>query len=122
LALIFISLSVKTETYEAVERPIRHDKTLSNITYYFSKEFLQFRRENLVERYELLRFPNRVVFENKCLMCGDEVFVRGLYELVTGEKQTSISEKFGRHPSDQCAFRYFINHVHRKFHRLVTDN
>jgi hypothetical protein len=122
-ALIFISLSIKEDTYGPIERPIRHCLALSDISFYFSKEFLRFRRENLDELYEFMRFPNRVVLENKSVMTGEEVFLRGLYELVTGEKQTSIAEKFGRHPSDQSrAFTYFINHIYRNFHHLVTDN
>jgi hypothetical protein len=57
-------------------------------------------------------------------MVGDEVMLRGLYELVKGESQYSISESvFGRHQSDQSrAFSYFINHIYTAFLHLVTNN
>jgi hypothetical protein len=122
-ALVALSLSIRMDTYEPLERPIRHCLVLSDITHYFSKEFLRFRRENLEELYVFMRFPHKVILENKSVMCGEEVFLRGLYELVTGEKKTSIAEKFGRHPSDQSrAFNYFINHIYNNFNHLVTNN
>eukprot|EP01035_Chromulina_nebulosa_P030324 gene30324-40297_t len=56
-------------------------------------------------------------------MSGEELFIRGLYELVTGEMKSSIAEKFGRHCSDQSrAFKFFINHLYDNFHHLVDDN
>jgi hypothetical protein len=49
--------------------------------------------------------------------------LRGLFELATGHKKTSVAETFGRHPSDQSrAFKYFINHIFDNFHDLVENN
>ena len=70
-----------------------------------------------------MRFPAVVSLENQSIMTGEEVFLRGLFELVTGQKKTSIAETFGRHPSDQSrAFKYFINHIYDNFHELVDNN
>jgi hypothetical protein len=56
-------------------------------------------------------------------MTGEDVFIRGLFEMVTGVKKTMVSETFGRHTSDQYrAFTYFIKHIYNNFHHLVTDN
>ncbi len=57
-------------------------------------------------------------------MVGEEVMLRGLYELVSGEKQFNIAENvFGREQSMQSrAFKYFIFHVYRTFFDLVHDN
>ena len=56
-------------------------------------------------------------------MTGEEVFMRGLYELTTGAKKTMVAETFGRHPSDQCrAFNYFIKHIYDGFHHLLVKN
>ena len=70
-----------------------------------------------------MRFPQVVSLENHSIMSGEEVFLRGLFELVTGQNKTSIAETFGRHPSDQSrAFKYFINHIYDNFHELVDNN
>jgi hypothetical protein len=68
-------------------------------------------------------FPNRVELPNGSVMSGEEVFLRGLYELTTGSKKTLIAREFGRHYTDQSrAFTFFIRHLHNKFLYLVQDN
>jgi hypothetical protein len=123
LLCINLSLGIQIDTYVPIDRPVRMIVSLENMTYMFSKEFLRFRKEDITNLYLLLRFPDKVRLENRSTMSGQEVFMRGLYELCTGAKKTIVSEIFGRHPSDQCrAFNYFINHIYNNFHHLVTDN
>jgi hypothetical protein len=123
LVCLALSIRIKADTYEPIESPMRKEISLENMTHMFSKEFLRFRKEDITRLFILLRFPEKVVLENRSTMSGEEVFMRGLYELVTGVKKTIISEIFGRHPSDQCrAFNYFIKHVYDGFHHLITDN
>ena len=57
-------------------------------------------------------------------MSGEEVFLRGLYELVSGEDQHNISRNvFGREQTSQSrAFKYFINHLYNTFRDLLQDN
>jgi hypothetical protein len=57
-------------------------------------------------------------------MSGEEILLRGLYELVGGDDQFTICESvFGREQSQQSrAFSYFINHVYFNFLFLLTDN
>ena len=56
-------------------------------------------------------------------MTGEEVYIRGLLEMSTGEKKTSISERLGRHSSDQSrAMAYFVNHIYNNFKHLVQNN
>ena len=78
-----------------------------NLTYPFCKEFLRFRKEDIHQFYVTLNFSNVCVFDNRATLLGEEVFIRELYELCTGEKKTSIAEKFGRHPSDQTRSSLF---------------
>jgi hypothetical protein len=60
--------------------------------------------------------------DNKSVMCGEKVFLRGLYEFVIREKQSPILLRFGSHPTDQLrAFKYFINHIYDTFNHLVTN-
>ena len=99
-------------TYEPVDRPVRMNISLWNMTSMFSKEFLRFRKEDIADLYVFLRFRDKVRLENHSKMSGQEVFMRGLYELCTGAKKTIVSEIFGQHPSDQCRdFNYFISHI-----------
>ena len=118
-----LSLGIRLDTYDNIPRPIRLSVLLENLTYPFCKEFLRFRKEDIHHFYVLLNFSNVCIFDNRATMSGEEVFIRGLYELCTGEKKTSIAEKFGRHPSDQTrSFHYFINYLYNRFHHLVDNN
>jgi DDE superfamily endonuclease len=57
-------------------------------------------------------------------MPGEEVFLRGLYELVSGDNQHKISMNVcGRDGSVQSrAFMYFIDHIMENFSHLMCDN
>lgn len=72
----------------------------------------------------MLNFPEECILDNGSNMLGEEVFLRGLYELVSGETQHNISRNvFGRDWSAQSrAFKYFINHMYQNFKHLVNDN
>ena len=80
--------------------------------------------DDLTHLYQLLKFPNKVIFDNRSTMGGEEVFMRGLYELVSGENQERICMNvFGRECSVQSrAFSYFINHIYCNFKHLLFDN
>lgn len=84
----------------------------------------KFTRNQCIQLIDLLRFPQRCVLSNRIAMSGEEVFLRGLYELSTGMNQELIAScVFGREGSSQCrAFSYFINHIYDNFHHLVHDN
>jgi hypothetical protein len=74
-----------------------------------------------------MRFPDTVRLENQSVFSGEEIFLRGLFELArkfpTGHKKTSVADTFRRHPSDQSrAFKYFINHIFDTFYDLVENN
>jgi len=61
---------------------------------------------------------------NGSVMPGEEVMLRGLYELVTGEFQSSVAiNVFGRELSQQSrAFTYFIDFLYKTFCHLLLDN
>ena len=123
LVCLAMSIGIKADTYEEIEAPVRAGISLESMTDMFSKEFLRFRKEDLRRLFNLLNFPEKVVLDNRSTMTGEEVFMRGLYELTTGAKKTMVAETFGRHPSDQCrAFNYFIKHIYDGFHHLVINN
>ena len=57
-------------------------------------------------------------------MTGEEAFLRGLYELASGQTQFKISRLvFGGNQSTQFRlFQFFIHHLYDNFHTLLTDN
>jgi Fe-S-cluster containining protein len=88
------------------------------------KTFFRFRREGLYKLYALLRIPEVVKFKNRSKMSGEEVFLRGLFELCTGSNQEiACITIFGGVQSDQSrAFSYFVTHMWDEHKHLVHDN
>jgi len=70
-----------------------------------------------------LRIPPKVVFSNGSYLSGEEVFLRGLFELGTGYSQYTIATIFGREQSLQSrAFNWFIDHIFGTFLYLLQDS
>jgi hypothetical protein len=69
LLCINLSVGIQMDTYEPIERPVRMNISLENMTFMFSKEFLRFRKEDITDLYLLLRFR----LENRSKMSGEEV-------------------------------------------------
>lgn len=86
--------------------------------------FFRFLKADLHNLRQLLRFPDKIVFENGSTMSGEEVFLRGLYELASGETKHKISTNvFGREWTIQSrAFSWFMNHLYTEFAHLVKEN
>ena len=87
------------------------------------KRDLRFEADHIRLLITELKFPDTVTFDNRIRMSGEEVFLRGLYELVTGNLKHIIANFFGRDFSCQVrAFSYFIDHIYNNFHHLVHNN
>lgn len=122
LAMKYLELSVEPQTeLEPLEHP--------HITIeYFSDSncpiFFGFLKTDLARLRHLLRFPQEVTFSNRATMSGEEIMLRGLYELVSGETQHKIATNvFGRELTVQSrAFSWFIHHIWTEFHHLVNNN
>jgi hypothetical protein len=86
--------------------------------------FFKCRKTDISRFYAVLRFPDRCVLDNGINMSGEEVFCRGMYELVSGEDQHNIAKNvFGRDQSAQSrAFTFFIDHIYETHLYLLTDN
>ena len=50
-----LSVGIQIDTYEPIDRPVRINISLENMTFMFSKEFLRFRKEDITNLYVLLR-------------------------------------------------------------------
>jgi hypothetical protein len=114
---------IKIDRFPRVSQLHRQEITIDLLDHSFATGFLRFDKPQLRRIYNLMQFGDEVILENRSKMNGEEIFIRGLYELATGHTQTSIADLFGRHYTDQGrAFKYFINHVYEQFHTLVDDN
>jgi hypothetical protein len=104
-------------------RPMRHVITIASLEPWFCKEFLRFKVPGLRRLHNVLDLPVICKLSNNGSMMSEEVLIRGLYELASGEKQSSIASRFGRHYTDQGrAFQYFINHMFIRYKALVCNN
>lgn len=86
--------------------------------------FFRFQKADLFRLKRALQFLEVVHLSNRSTMSGEEVFLRGLFELVSGSDQIEIATfVFGRDQSQQSrAFSWFINHLYNNFSDLLTDN
>ena len=85
-------------------------------------KFFRFKKAYLQLLCRLLRFNDRMDIGSQKLD-GEEIFLRGLFELSTGMEQNLIVEFFGGcQPLQSRSFIAFINHVYDNFSHLLTDN
>ena len=109
---------------EGLPRPIRLDRRIASFSASQCWNFFETRDEDLIRLLRALRLPEMCTLRNGSTMAGEEVMLRGLLELVTGDNQYNIAENvFGREQSQQSrAFYFFVEHVFTTFYDLVTDN
>ena len=113
-----------SEGPDIAEKPERKDVTVDSLKPSTAKIFFNFRKDDLSRLIELFKFPEDCILENGSKMKGEEVFLRGLFELSTGENQERMCILlFGREQTQQSrAFKYFIHHMYTKYKHLVMDS
>lgn len=86
--------------------------------------YFRIQRKDFRKVISLLKFPEVVRFENRSFLPGEEVFLRGMYELVSGIDQARIAQAvFGRDdPLQSRAFKAFVDHIYDNFEHLVHHN
>jgi hypothetical protein len=85
--------------------------------------YFETRKNDLARLLAVLRFPERCLLANNSVMRGEELMLRGLYELVSGTDQYEIGNMFGlEQPQQSLAFKFFVNHIYSNFLYIVTDN
>ena len=83
----------------------------------------KFKKSHLRDMVKLLRFPEQVTFSNRVTLTGEEVMLRGLFEMNSRETQYKISRHFGRDWTTQSrAWSFFIRHMYSGHHHLVHDS
>jgi hypothetical protein len=78
--------------------PSDPDKNLDidSLTSFECEANYRFIKEHLHLLFKQLKFPDICKLSNGSVMHGENVFLRGLYELVGGELKHKIAHKFGR--------------------------
>lgn len=123
LLIKYFSLRLTPVIARTPSTPSTH-RTVSSFQEWECHLFFRLRRPELLRVIRLLQFPNKVYLSNDTPLPGEEVFLRGMYELVSGADQLRIAEHvFGLDQSTQSrAFTCFINHVYNNFNHLLKDN
>ena len=113
-----------SEVYGEENSPPRKVVTVDSYSYSTCKIFFQFKKPEFHHLIELFKFPEFVRFKNRSKMSGEEVFLRGIHELVSGDNQERMCQTlFGRENTQQSrAFTWFIDHIYTNFKHLVTDS
>lgn len=105
-----------------LEPTVNHRRNINSFGQSIKKD-LRFEADDLRLLISELGFKDVIIFDNRINMPVEEVFLRGLFELVTGSAKHDIANQFGRDFSAQSrAFSYFIDHIYDNFHHLVNDN
>ena len=121
-----IYVLILKEPDNTILRPINHRRSIVSISDSDCKTFFGFsNQQDLLRLLKCLRLDkSRIVLSNGSVMSGEEIFLRGLYELITGEFQSSVAiNVFGRDLSQQSrAFSYFIDYIYHNFCYLLLDN
>ncbi len=122
LAIKYLDLIV--EPRNSLPRPSRFDCSIDSFDESQCWSFFRTQKSDLFRLFNCLRFPRVIKLPNRCKMSGEELFLRGLYELVTGESQYNICENvFGRDQSLQSrCLSLFLEHIDTTFFDLLSDN
>ena len=100
--------------WERLPPPLRMNRTIDSFSASDCYHFFRFTKQHLHELLGLFDFADQYCDIGRGeLMMLEEVLLRGLYELVSGETQHKIAVNvFGRdHSSQSRAFSYFINYM-----------
>jgi hypothetical protein len=86
-----------SEDSEPVEKPVRKEVSVNSFTPSTAKMFFKFKKQDLSLLIHLFKFPDQCKLDNGSSMSGEEVFLRGLYELCSGDNQQRMCALlFGR--------------------------
>jgi hypothetical protein len=106
----------------ALEPTVNHSRNIQSFGQSIKKD-LRFEAIDIRFLIIQLGFSNIVKLDNRIKMSGEDLFLRGLFELVSGSSKHDIADQFGRDFSAQSrAFNYFIDIIYDHFHHLVNDN
>lgn len=107
-----------------LEKPRRLNRSIGSFCESDCYIFFRFKQTDLIALVDLLQLNETFMFDNNERMSGEEILLRGLYELCSGETQHKIARNvFGRDMSSQSrAFGFFIDYIFENFSHLLRNN
>ena len=121
--VLMCMFSIIVEPVVELDPLVHHQRTIESFSESECWNFFETRKEDLPRLLVVLRIPEQVKLVNGSKMSGEELLLRGLYELVSGNDQHDIIIVFGGEQTKQSrAFTWFIDHIYATFLDLVTDN
>jgi hypothetical protein len=125
--LLAVYLSVLVESPSPVDppKPKIPRRTIDSFTEADSRINFRYSKADMRKILTLLKFPEKVAFKSsRHFISGEEVLLRGLYELASGENQHKIAANvFGKdQPFQSRAFKTFIEFVYAEHSHLLSNN
>lgn len=117
-------LQIMLDTTQSICRPLRWHNSFDSFTESDCWAFFVTQKSDLLRLKNALRIPDMITLENRSVMSGEEVLMRSMYELVSGEDQHNIAVNvFGRDFSQQGrSVKWFVHHLYDNFLDLLIDN
>jgi hypothetical protein len=119
----YFRLMVEPPSFNLGSTPNRH-RTIASFSPSQCKTKFRFLKQDLVRLMAALKIPEEIKMRNRSWQSGEEVLLRGLYELVHACNQEETGDNvFGGVGSDQSlAYGWFTDHIFDNFKHLVQDN
>ncbi|KAJ1395148.1 hypothetical protein B484DRAFT_407667 [Ochromonadaceae sp. CCMP2298] len=113
--MVMRDLPPDSKRFQALDRILRVNQC---------KTKFRFLKQDLVRLMAALKIPEEIKMRNRSWQSGEEVLLRGLYELVHACNQEETGDNvFGGVGSDQSlAYGWFTDHIFDNFKHLVQDN
>jgi hypothetical protein len=104
--------------------PLRWHTSFDSFSSDVCYNFFRIEKHHLQRYFAALRFDERCTTKNRLTFSGEEIMLRGYYEMVSGEDQFSIATNiFGRDQAAQSqALSYFVDHLYDTFSDLLLNN
>ena len=124
VVLLYLRTAFNTDRQWNLARPLRWLNSIDSFATEDCYNFFRVQKNDLPRLLAALRFPDECKTRNRLAFSGEEIMLRGLYELVSGEDQYNIAVNvFGRDQSAQSqAFDTFVTFIYDNFLDLLTDN
>lgn len=111
-------------TYDDVghDKTPSRNRTINSFTDSQCDTNFRFQKKHLTELVNLLKLDGICTLSNGITMPGEEILLRGLYELANAHTKNKVADEFGRDGTAQTrAFTYFIKHMINNFEDLVVN-
>jgi hypothetical protein len=112
--------------YRPIGDPVHNPRKYINFDTFNESDcraLFRFLKPDLTRLKLALQIPDSIVIESGYRVGGEELMLRALFELSTGCDQYEVAVVFGGdQPFQSRVLKWFMVHVYRRFHYLLSDN